>query len=751
MSTPLRSSASQASEPAVELLEAKLLRPRARGGTVLRERLISLLEDSRATPVVFLSAGPGWGKTTLLAQWASQSPRPFAWVSVDEKDNDPIVLLTYVAVALDRVARLDPSVFDALASTGVSVEGTVVPRLGAALTTMDQQVVLVLDDLHVLDNLACLDAIAMLARHIPEGSQVALSARGEPALALGALRARGLTLEIGPHELRMDQAESGQLLKAAGVDLPEEQTAELIEHTEGWSAGLYLAALSIRARGPIAHGDGTLFGSDRLVSDYLQSELLAHLSPDDLRFLTRTAVLEILSGPLCDTVLDASGSAAILESLTRSNLFLVPLDENGESYRYHHLFQELLRSELERAEPELVPSLLARATDWCEANGQPERAIGYAQETGDVDRVARLVERCGQLAYQSGRVATAERWLNWLEAHGALERNAAVAVLGSLLAAVQGRPAEAERRGDAAELASYVGRLPDGSDSIHAWLALLRALRCRGGVATMHADAELAVRALARVSPFRPAAMLFLAVSRWLAGEVDQAEDLLADVVEEGLELGAAESVAVALGQRAVIAIGRGAWVEADELIDRALLTIRRSRMGEYPINAFVCAVGARVALHRGNAQRADGLLVQAQRLRPGLTYVLSYFAVQTRLELARSYLTIADAAGARTMLREADALLRRQSDLGTLPSEVEELRSSLETMHAHAPGASTLTAGELRVIPYLGTHLSFREIGERLYLSQHTVKSHATSVYRKLSVTSRSDAVERARDLGLL
>jgi LuxR family transcriptional regulator, maltose regulon positive regulatory protein len=736
---------------AFELLESKLRPPQGRLGTVSRDRLISVLESSRAAPVVFVCTGPGWGKTTLLAQWAASSERPFAWVDVDERDNDPIVLLTYVAAALDRVAPLDPGVFEALGSPGVSVEATVVPRLGAALATIGQPVVLVLDDLHLVDNSAALDAVAALARHVPEGSQLALSARGGPALPLGALRARGLLMEIGPDDLSMDEAEAGQLMSAAGIDLAEEQITELTEHTEGWSAGLYLATLSIRARGINVKGAATFSGSDRLVSDYLQSELLAHLSPDVFRFLTRTAVLGRLSGPFCDAVLEEGGSAEMLDSVARSNLFLVPLDGNGEWYRYHHLFQELLRVELIRAEPDLVSRLLVRATDWCEANGQPETAIGYAQEAGDVARVARLVERWAQPVYQSGRVATVERWLDWLKRHGALERNAAVAVLGALITAVQGRPAEAERWAEAAERASYDGMLYDGSASIDSWLALLSAIRCRRGVARMRADAELAVRTLARGSQFWPTALLLVAVSHRLAGELDQAEDLLADVAEEGLELGAPEPVVVALGEQAALAIGRGAWVQAEELVERAARVIRRARMEEYPTSAFVYAVAARVALHRGKAERAQVLLTEAQRLRPRLTYALPHLSVQARLELALAYLTIADAGGARTMLREIDALLRRRPDLGTLSAEVEELRSSLKTMRAEAPGASTLTTAELRVIPYLGTHLSFREIGERLFISHHTVKSHAMAIYRKLNVTSRNSAVERARELGLL
>ena len=197
-----------------------------------------------------ISAGPGWGKTTLLAQWSSQSERPFAWVHVDQNDNDPIVLLTYVAAALDRVSRLDPAVFDALSSPGVSVEGRVIPRLGAALATLEPELVLALDDLHLVENRACLDAVAALARHVPEGSQLALSTRGAPALPLGALRARGLELEIGPDDLRMDEAQAGQLLSAAGVDLPDAEIAELTNRDRGLVRGaLSRGVLDQGARG----------------------------------------------------------------------------------------------------------------------------------------------------------------------------------------------------------------------------------------------------------------------------------------------------------------------------------------------------------------------------------------------------------------------------------------------------------------------------------------------------------------------
>jgi LuxR family transcriptional regulator, maltose regulon positive regulatory protein len=233
-------------------------------------------------------------------------------------------------------------------------------------------------------------------------------------------------------------------------------------------------------------------------------------------------------------------------------------------------------------------------------------------------------------------------------------------------------------------------------------------------------------------------------------GEVDQADDLFADVAAEGLELKATDAVTVALGMRATIAIGREAWVEAEQFADRGLGVIDRFRMREYPTSPVVYPVAARIALHRGDTPGAQELLRRAQRLRPLLGYAMPHLSIQARLEIARAYLTLADAGGAATMLREIESILRWRPDLGTLVVQVDELRASLKTMHVHAPGASTLTEAELRLLPHLASHLSFREIGERLFLSRHTVKSHAMSIYRKLNVTSRSAAVERAHELGL-
>src|SRR3954468_18123046 len=253
-----------------ELLESKLHPPRMSGRGIVRTALVEELNRARDTPIVLLCAGPGYGKMTALAQWAASSEqRPFAWVSVDQHDNDPIVLLTYLAVALDRVASIDGGVFEALASPGASVEATLVPRLGAALAGVERPIVLGIDDVHAIDNPQCIDAIVALAGHVAEGSQLALSARDGSALPLGFLRTRGLGLEFGPADLRMDEREAGELLRATGLDATDEDISELVRRTEGWPAGLYLAALSAGRNGGSPRQLGALTGNDPFVADFL--------------------------------------------------------------------------------------------------------------------------------------------------------------------------------------------------------------------------------------------------------------------------------------------------------------------------------------------------------------------------------------------------------------------------------------------------------------------------------------------------
>ena len=702
-------------------------------------------------PLVMVSAGAGYGKTTLMSQWAGRDPRPFAWISVDGQDNDPVVLLTYAAAALQRLIPIDSGVFDALRSPGPAVIGSAVPRLGVALAAVGVPLVLVLDDVQNLQDPECLDALSALGAVFPPGSQLALAGRAIPDIGLPRLRAQGLVVDVGVKDLQLGPTEAATLLRDAGADLREADVEGLVDKTEGWAAGLYLAALFVMAGGPGHEAIRTFSGREQFVADYLNSELLARLSPADVRFLTRTSVLGRLSSELCDAVLRARGSARMLDRLERSNLFVLPLDADRESFRYHHLFRDLLRTELQRREPDLVPTLIGRAAEWCEAHGLTDEAIEYAQEAGDVERVGRLFVGQAQRTYGTGRAVTVERWLEWLDRRGAAERNSAVGVLGAWLCTLRGKPAEAERWAIAAERGSYQGALPDGSASIDAWLALLSAVRCQAGVERMRLDAERAVNSIPRASSWWPIALLLVGISRLLSDDADDADRLFADAAETAVHMAAWNAAIVAFAERAVIALEGNRWVEAAQLAESAHSMVRDHRVEDYPTSGLAYAVSARVALHGARTDEARTLLGRAQRLRPLLTHALPHLSVQTRLELARAYRALGDPSGSRVLLREVDDLLRRQPNLGTLATQAKALESMIDVNRDGRSGASTLTAAELRLLPYLPTHLSFREIGERLYVSPHTVKSQAISIYRKLGVTSRSGAIQHADRLGLL
>ena len=351
----------RATRSAFDLVVSKMRRPLVPPGAVDRLLLAERLARGDPRPIVSVVAPPGYGKTTLLSQWAERNGRAFAWVSVDEADNDPKVLLSYVAAALDAVEPIDERVFDALASPGSSVPGSVVPRLGVGV---------------FVDDLAHgagpgrrprpaqlrMPGRAVGAGRSRAGRLAAGAGRpGQPPLRVARLRAEGKILEIGPDDLSLTCEEASSLLRSAGPGLAGEDVAELHGGPRDGRPGCTWRP-SISGRAARSRDAAVSFGGDdRLVSEYMESEFLARISGQQRAFLTRTAVLERMCGPLCEAVLDTGGSAAILAELARSNLLLVPLDRRGEWYRYHHLFRDMLLAELHRLEPGLMPVLRRRA------------------------------------------------------------------------------------------------------------------------------------------------------------------------------------------------------------------------------------------------------------------------------------------------------------------------------------------------------------------------------------------------------
>jgi LuxR family maltose regulon positive regulatory protein len=740
---------SMAAHPNPQILESKLRRPWVRPGIVSRAALVDRLLASHHVPVVCVVAPAGYGKTTLLSQWAERRGRA-AWVSLDERDNDPETLLACAAAALDRVESIDPELLRTRWLGGASIAATAVTRLAGAMSAMTEPVVLVLDHVELLSNQDCRDAIAELALHLPVGSQLAVATRSAPPLPMARLRAAREVVEVGVDDLAMDAAEARVLVEAVGVQLGDDEQGQLIERTEGWPVGLYLAALAIKAGGPEAAAGVRFSGDDRLVAEYLGSELLSRLSEDEVSFLTRTSVLERMCGPLCDTMLGATGSTTTLESLERSNLLLVALDRRAEWYRYHHLLRDLLGAELRRREPEIVTRLHLRAAAWYEANGLPELAIDHAQEAADPDRVARLVLDVIQPVWASGRVDTVLRWMEWFEDRSLIERYPAVAVHGALIFALHGRPAKAERWAAAAERASPTGSLADGS-TMESHLAYLRALLCRDGVQAMRRDAQIAWDGLSPLSPYRATMLYTEGLSYLLEGDLDRADPILAHAFDAATDVGSLPLAAVVLAERCIVAVGRDDWPAAVTLAEQALSIVQDGDFDTYWTSALVYAWAARAAIQGGDVAAAREYVIRAAHLRPLLTYALPVVSVQALLELARAYIALTDPGGARAVLRQGHDILQQRPDLGVLADEADELRARVETIAREGVGGSSLTTAELRILPLLATHLTFREIAERLYLSPYTVKTQALSVYRKLGVSSRSAAIERAHGVGVL
>jgi LuxR family maltose regulon positive regulatory protein len=733
----------------VEVLESKLYRPTIRPGVVPRPELLARLDAARPVPTVAVVAPAGYGKTTLLALWAQADDRPFAWLSLDPHDNDPIVLLTHLAVALDRISPLPPETFDALRSAGVSVPATVVPRLGSALSRLPHPLVLVVDDVHHLEDGVSLDALVTLVGHLRGTTQIALAGREMP-VPLVRQRAQGRAVEIGVEGLAFTEDGARSLLRAAGADLPDEEVGQLSRRTEGWAAGLYLAAL---ARNGATGAPGIAgAGDDRLVADYLRSELLSRLSPRDLSFLTRTAVLDRLSGPLCDAVLDMSASAAELERLQKRNLFLVPLDGEGRWYRYHPLFRDLLRGGLDPAHSR---ELLRRAADWCEADGQLETALHYAQDAEDVDRVARIAIALAQPMYATGRAPTLMGWFEWVDERGAIGRHPAIAAQAAYVCALSGRPAAADRWADLAE--RWSGQIWAQGDAARfaMWMTSAGAMMCRRGVEVMRSEVEEGswrVPGAGSTGDTEYPMRLFLSgVASLLLGDVDAAEGRFSDAIELTDETRRSPLFSVILAYRALLSLWREDWSEAEALIDSALSVARRGRTESFITSLLVFALAARVALHRRDLTLARTQLSEAQRLRPLLSHAIPWYAVEAQLQMAEVSIGLGDPSGARQFVRDADAVLRRRPDLGALGKRTDELRGRLATLASAGLDSSTLTSAELRLLPLLMTHLTVAGIADRLFLSRHTVKSQLWSLYRKLGVHTRTDAVLRARELGLL
>jgi LuxR family maltose regulon positive regulatory protein len=404
--------------PGEPLLATKLHIPPARPNLVARPRLLERLDQGLSARLILLSAPAGFGKTTLLSAWLAEFPSSAAWVSLDAGDNDPVVFLNYLIATLRTI---DPEVGErarqVLRSPQPPSIESILTLLINELCTLVEDVVVVLDDYHVIDTHAVHDMISFLLEHLPLRTHLVIATRVDPPLPLARLRARGHLSEIREADLRFTCEEAAALLnRTMGLRLSAEDIAALEARTEGWVAGLQLAGLSLRglARGDVAGFIDAFAGSHRYIVDYLVEEVLSRQSEEVQSFLLQTSILDQMNGPLCDALTQRADGQAMLERLERANLFLVPLDKQRRWYRYHHLLADVMRQQLHRSEPGLVLQLHRRASRWHEQNGDTDQSIQHALVAQDWMRAASLMDESSYAAWLDGEIVKLQGWVKAL-------------------------------------------------------------------------------------------------------------------------------------------------------------------------------------------------------------------------------------------------------------------------------------------------------------------------------------------------
>ena len=568
------------------LLATKLHMPASRPGQVLRPRLTARLDEGLARGLILACAPAGYGKTVLLADWARRGGHPVAWLSLDAGDNDPARFWRHAVAALDR-AR--PGTGERVApllgpSAPTSFQGLVTALIN---DLAGEEALLVFDDYHVISAQQVHESLSFLVEHRPAGIGVVLSTRSDPPLPLARLRARGQLTEIRVAELRFTPAEARELLQHAVLALPDASVAALAARTEGWAAGLQLAALSLRGQHDAAAFVAAFTGSHRYVLDYLAEEVLERQDEQLRTFLLETSVLDRLSGPLCDAVTGREGSQALLEAAERAGLFLIPLDEVRGWWRYHHLFADLLRARLQQEHPGRVAELHRNAAAWYSEHGLADDAIGHAAAAGEMLWAARIIEQHFDLVHRiRGEAATIDRWLSALPAEVVRSRPRLL-LAQAHMAADSGHPEVMEPLLDAVDSAPHDWAdepFEPASGAAASFLINVPALTMlnRSYLAQLHGDAEataaFATQTLAESKPEEGAlsatAHGFVAVAEWLRGRLTAAERALASSVTGWRETSQLTLIAWGCYELVLIQLAQGRLDAAALTCEQALDTL---------------------------------------------------------------------------------------------------------------------------------------------------------------------------------
>jgi ATP/maltotriose-dependent transcriptional regulator MalT len=727
----------------------KLRPPVLRAGMVERPRLTQRLAATTAR-LVLVSAPPGFGKSTLLAQWEAVDPRRFAFVLLEPSENDPVELWNCVVSSIRQVEpSFGASVQAMLHSVGGIAIDALVRRIATGIEELRQPVVVVLDDYHVIRNPACHASVEALIAHPMRQALLVVSTRSDPTVRLGRLRASGELLEIRGGDLAFTSHETEELLHGTiGFQLSDDELELLQGRTEGWPAGLQLASLGLRTS-----RDRELFlrsfgGSNRHVVDYLAEVVLDSVDDDVREFLLETSILSQLSGPLCDAVTGREGGAAMLDMLERMNLFVISLDDQRLWYRYHNLFAELLGDQLRLAMPARIAELHRTASAWFAEAGDVGQAIRHAIDAGEFDAATRIVAESWVVRAASGRLATVLAWLDAFP-DGYVRTNAQLSLIKAWAMGVLGREAEGRRCIEDALRTGDNKPLPDGSGTVEQAAALVRSVFPWGDVEQLYLAGRAVKEAREAFAPiFQPWASFGIGMGDFFVGDFEEARTELERAASQATDVDASGILVNVQGLLTQIDLAENRIEEAVDLGQRLVDWARVHGFSDLPHMGYhLAALGMAIA-RSGRLDEGDELL------RSGIAQSFDFdplLAAHARLMRAPVRRQLGDIDGARALLDEAKLLLAQCAGTGIIGELAAQVARTLSTSRRRGEERTDLTDRELDVLRLLGRGLSKRAIAKELFVSFHTVHSHTKSIYLRLGVSSREAAIERAHDLELL
>jgi LuxR family maltose regulon positive regulatory protein len=729
--------------------------PAFKSGMVSRPRLVRRLLDERQAPTAIVCAPPGYGKTTLLAEWIERDERPCAWITLTERHRHPAALGEAIMLAFDGLHPVDSGLLGAFRRAHEQLaepSGELMAGLIATVSSMGTvrvPAILVLDDAHRLRSRAAARVLSAVASAMPASAKLALVSRSGPPLALGRRRVEHALIELGVRELAMTAYEAYRLLRGAGLDVDHRVVQQLTTRTEGWPAALYLAALWLCPQADVEQALEEFSGANRAVSEYVHQELLSPLTNEQRAFLRHSSILDQLSAPLCDEVLERSDSAAVLEKLAFHERVLLPLDTSGDWYRCHALVRDVLRAELATSGGDRAVALSDRASRSFEESGDIDRAIGQAVASAQTQRGGELLWLHAPGYLLRGGDPRVQHWLSsFSEATVAGSPELALcAAFSELLAA---NVATAERWATAASSAIVLGPAEAG-ETLRGGVALVKAAIGRDGVERMARTASQASSLLGPDSPWSSCCLLVQGVADHISGERARARDRL----ETSARLSTALMPVVeflCIAQLAMMDAEEGNW---DRAADRAAVArelVASHALGQEPLATLVFCVSAWIAGRRGRGEEAKRDLTQAMHVLDRPSDLMPWYEVEARILVAHAAIRLADSTTARASLSRASRVLRPMSDASEFHAWLDRAWAEIDEYSASAlSGPDSLTIAELRILRFLPSHLSCREIGERLHVSTNTVKTQAHAVYRKLGAGSRTEAVAQAAALGLV